>query len=635
MTARLLASCAVAAAALLVASCGGSGATPAEPRADVTLLVYMMGTNLESDYGAATDNIAEMQSVAPSDRVNVVLTTGAARKDGWRTVQRKRVRGPQIDLLDDLGAVDMGNPRTLEEFVSWGMKTYPAERTLLVLWDHGGGPNRGIGADPFTRNALSLDGMRDALAQVTREAGKKLALIGFDACLMGSAEVAQALAPYADYMIASQELEPGSGQDWKALLSHLVRSPTDETAAFGRTMVDAYIAKQLAENPLAEATLSLVDLGRIGGVTAALADIGATLDRQLAEQPVQTWLDIVQARARAFIFGSSLLGSRPAELVDLRMFDWGSLELPDGQREKLARALDEAVVHQRHTEAFSDLSGLTFYLPQRVAETARDTGIYTALAFLPETQRDFIRRHTETGMDDTRLPRPTVGVIDWQGGTRAAPTSVQAPLTALDRALVAQDFAAVQDASGWLTAIKPLAGGAMDRLVDPAFMSGWFHLDDAGAPVYFSALPDGMRFAEDDPETFLVPVVLRHPPSADDPPGEAVLERGMLTVSDAAEPGVLRVIGFLGDGSDNPSAGAPRQLDIPKHASVQPLWLVPGENNLASWQAPPPGASVPFVPVAANQPITRGARDPLPAGASARMGIVDVRGWISLDTPGT
>jgi len=41
---------------------------------------------------------------------------------------------------------------------------------------------------------------------------------------------------------------------------------------------------------------------------------------------------------------------------------------------------------------------------------------------------------------------------------------------------------------------------------------------------------------------------------------------------------------------------------------------------------------VPFVPVTHNQQISRGTRDRLPSGAHARLGIVDVRGWIGLDT---
>ena len=625
--ARLRSVFAVAALALLVVSCGGSGSQPAA-KADVTLLVYMMGTNLESDDGSATGNIDEMRSIAPSDRVNVVLTTGAADKDGWRTVQRKRVRGQQVDVLDDLGEVDMGRAQTLQDFVSWGMKTYPAERTMLVLWDHGGGPNRGIGSDPFTHHSLSLDDIRSAIAPATQAAGRKLALVGFDACLMGSVEVAQALAPYANYMIGSQELEPGAGQDWAALLSHLTRSPTDST------IVDAFIAKQLKDDPNAEATLSLIDLGRIDGVGAALADIAATLNGQLAADPVQTWIDIAEARAKAFIFGSVLLSPGPTELVDLRMFDWGSLRLADGQRERLTQALEQAVVHQKHTEAFSNLSGLTFYLPQRVAETSTDTKTYTSLSFVSETQRGFIRQHSDIGTDNTRLPLPTIGVIDWHDGTPQAPTSVQAPLNAVDRALVAQDFAAVQNAAGWITAIKPLTDSTVDHLVDTSFMQGWFHLDDAGTPVYFSALPDGIRFAIDSPENFLIPVTLRNDAPDDDLPAddERRLQRGLLIVSDAAESGVLRITGFLNALGNNDSAGVARPQGVPEQASVQPLWLVQDENDLGHWIAPLASAAVPFVPVTDKQRISRGTRDSLPSGAHARVGIVDVRGWISLDT---
>lgn len=37
-------------------------------------------------------------------------------------------------------------------------------------------------------------------------------MVGFDTCVMGCVEVAQALAPYADYLVASEDLEPGTGQ---------------------------------------------------------------------------------------------------------------------------------------------------------------------------------------------------------------------------------------------------------------------------------------------------------------------------------------------------------------------------------------------------------------------------------------
>jgi len=328
------------------------------------------------------------------------------------------------------------------------------------------------------------------------------------------------------------------------------------------------------------------------------------------------------------------LSPGPTELVDLRMFDWGSLRLADGQRERLTQALEQAVVHQKHTEAFSNLSGLTFYLPQRVAETSTDTKTYTSLSFVSETQRGFIRQHSDIGTDNTRLPLPTIGVIDWHDGTPQAPTSVQAPLNAVDRALVAQDFAAVQNAAGWITAIKPLTDSTVDHLVDTSFMQGWFHLDDAGTPVYFSALPDGIRFAIDSPENFLIPVTLRNDAPDDDLPAddERRLQRGLLIVSDAAESGVLRITGFLNALGNNDSAGVARPQGVPEQASVQPLWLVQDENDLGHWIAPLASAAVPFVPVTDKQRISRGTRDSLPSGAHARVGIVDVRGWISLDT---
>ena len=57
--------------------------------------------------------------------------------------------------------------------------------------------------------------MRDGLAAASVE---KFSLIGFDACLMQSYAVVAALSPYANYHLASEELEPAHGWDYHASL---------------------------------------------------------------------------------------------------------------------------------------------------------------------------------------------------------------------------------------------------------------------------------------------------------------------------------------------------------------------------------------------------------------------------------
>ena len=44
-----------------------------------------------------------------------------------------------LDVIETLGAVDSGSATTLQQFITWGMTHYPADRTALILGDHGGG----------------------------------------------------------------------------------------------------------------------------------------------------------------------------------------------------------------------------------------------------------------------------------------------------------------------------------------------------------------------------------------------------------------------------------------------------------------------------------------------------------------
>lgn len=618
----------LSALALAISGCGGSDDPEPDSKAEITLLVYIMGTNLESDDNSASGNIKEMQSVAPSDKVNVVLTTGAADKDGWRTVQRKRIMGAQIEQIADLGQIDMGSQATLQDFISWGMQTYPAKRTMLVLWDHGGGPNHGIGPDPFSENALSMDKIRGALDATTKAAGQKFALISFDACLMATVEVAQALAPYADYMVASEELEPGTGQNWAALLQHLTTKPTDATQAFGRTMVDAYISKQYAEDPRSGCTLSLTDLSKMGELTAALAQVSGSLRDQLIAEPAQTWISIAQGRSKAYIFGSEMLSPGGLELADMNLFTSLNIPLPDDQRSRLTAALTSAVVHEKHSAALSgDLAGLSFYLPQRVAQTGADTQTYGTLSFLPEAQRSLIARCQSVGEDTSLLPLPVVGAIDWGTGSRFAPSRMEASLQTPFRDLVEQDFSFLQGSAGEIRAFKPLRDGTGESLVDADFMQGWLRLMDAdGSPVYFSAIPDGLRFAEDDPETFLVPISAREI-------GQADASDGFLVVTDAGQPGELRVTGYLPQSLTQGSAAAPRSTVLPENSEVQPRWMLPGVTGQSIPEWVTASQDIPFIPLQQNQAFPRGPLVQIELGLYPRMGVVDVRGWLSLNQP--
>ena len=168
------------------------------------LMVYMTGSDLESRCAAASNDIEEMiQSVPADGSLRVILLTGGAAV--WH---REGIPSEGCDMWevtsDGLSHVchltddSMGDARTLSRFLTESAERYPADRYALILWDHGGGPLGGVCLDETAdMDALSLEEIAEALENSAFH-DNPLSLIGFDACLMASAEVASAVAPYGE-----------------------------------------------------------------------------------------------------------------------------------------------------------------------------------------------------------------------------------------------------------------------------------------------------------------------------------------------------------------------------------------------------------------------------------------------------
>ena len=188
----------------------------------VTLMVYMVGSDLESDGGAASEDIAEM-TAANADNINITLQTGGAA--AWENAsisdgktERHIIKNGELQNVENLGEAQMTSPNTLTDFIKWSASNYPADRYELLLWNHGGGTALGFGYDEmYPDDMLSLSQIGNALS----DSGIKFDIVGFDACLMGTIETAYMLEPYADYLVASEEYEPGTGWYYSEWLKNL------------------------------------------------------------------------------------------------------------------------------------------------------------------------------------------------------------------------------------------------------------------------------------------------------------------------------------------------------------------------------------------------------------------------------
>lgn len=244
----------------------------------VTVLIYMNGSDLESESGEATDDLTEMVRAQKSGRVKALIETLGTRKWNKRYgisathAQRYLLTDRGLTLVDDtLGQLDTTVPSTLADFIRWGAANYPADRYILILWDHGGGAVYGFGYDEYQpyESTLTIDEIQLAL----KNGGVYFDLIGMDCCLMSSLEVCCALYDYCDYTLLSEDFEPGCGWAYTGWFTALAKDPAIPTQTLASIVIDDTVAaceKDLAKN--GGATLALIDEAYIALLYPAWVD---------------------------------------------------------------------------------------------------------------------------------------------------------------------------------------------------------------------------------------------------------------------------------------------------------------------------------------------------------------------------
>ncbi|MCI8807637.1 MAG: peptidase C11 [Oscillospiraceae bacterium] len=325
-----------------------------------TIMVYMCGTDLESRSGMGTADLQEMLNARFGEDLDLLVYTGGCK--GWRnelvsssTNQIWQVKGGRLSCLKkDLGSVSMTDPDVLADYVQWCAKNYPASRYGLILWDHGGGSVSGYGYDEkfASSGSMSLAGLDQAL----EAAGVKFDFIGFDACLMATAETALTMAQHADYLIASEETEPGVGwyyTDWLTALGGDTSMPTVE---LGRQIVDSFVdtCAQKCRGQLT--TLSLVDLAELEAtLPPVLAKFSQSTTQLLRDKQYQT-VSAARNGAREFAQSSKI---DQVDLVHL------AKNLGTKEGDALASALLGAVKYNRTSSNMTNAYGLSIYFPYR------------------------------------------------------------------------------------------------------------------------------------------------------------------------------------------------------------------------------------------------------------------------------
>lgn len=328
----------------------------------VTIMVYLCGTDLESRNGMATNDISEMTKATLNDQINLLVYTGGC--SNWKNnvfsnttnqIYKITKGGAQCVLSDD-GNKSMTDPTTLTGFIKWCNENYPANRKELIFWDHGGGSLTGYGHDERSGHSGSMT--LPAIDSALKKADTKFDFIGFDACLMATLETGLTLEPYADYLIASEETEPGIGWYYTNWLTNFAKDPSMPTIEVGKNIIDDFVVECNRSANRQKTTLSIVDLAELGAtVPSKLNDFASSLNTKLSGNDYK---EVSDARYQTREFGQS------SSLDQIDLVDFAK-KTGTYQGQELANALLSSVKYNRTSATISDAYGISIYFPYRKA----------------------------------------------------------------------------------------------------------------------------------------------------------------------------------------------------------------------------------------------------------------------------
>ena len=267
-----------------------------------TFMVYMAGDNNLD--GAALRDIAEMAKAGSAKDVHILVQLDRIEDQKTRRFRITPGGGFKKDCIETFSETNTGDPQILCSFCNWAVDNYPADRYALILWNHGSGwwedaksraagpagknPRRPLFRHTFPQahrsicyddtsggDALDNRELRVVLAGICTLLGRKIDLLGMDACLMNMVEVAWQLRDSVQVIVGSEIEEPFDGWPYAEILSRLAARPRQDAATFARWIVKSYLASYKGKGETV--TQSALDVGQIDNVVTKIDVLSGAL----------------------------------------------------------------------------------------------------------------------------------------------------------------------------------------------------------------------------------------------------------------------------------------------------------------------------------------------------------------------
>jgi len=337
-----------------------------------TFLVFLNGNNSLDFFGS--EDINEMEQVGSSAHINVVVQWASMARNDVLRMKIERDSLPQqvsSPVIHNAGNVDMGDYRSLVDFVRWAKEKYPAKRYFIDVWNHGSGWHlkqknlRGfhvkpqdISFDDKTGNVITTEQLGTAMREIQSLIGKKVSIYGSDACLMAMIEVASEMKDSVQYSVGSEEIEPGEGwhygdflRTWNEL------GPTASTEDVAKALTRTYkTSYQNGSQGTQEVQLSAFNLEKTDELNLSIKTLSQEL-KTLARQS--------QAQVKLGIESSlSFLLSDYVDLYDFSLqLERQSLGVKLETLEKIRLNISHFVVSNEKTSYYSRAGGVSIWIP--------------------------------------------------------------------------------------------------------------------------------------------------------------------------------------------------------------------------------------------------------------------------------
>jgi hypothetical protein len=332
------------------------------------LAIYMVGSDLEGKYGFGTKDLNELirgYNVLPDkEAIQVVVAFGGAKNwQGMRYATIDQILTDSVDnefgnetgdnayLYNEPRAV-MGDKSALTHFLTFLQDNYSnMSPRFLTFWDHGNA-YLGYGKDQNNKmDAMSLTELHDAF---NNSGVEKFDLIGFDACLMASLEVANFMRHHGHYLLASQEEEPGHGWNWEEVIQRYANNA--DIIEAGKNMVDNFVNNETHGRKRSGKTLSIVDLSQFANMLTQLNTFADTMITKINGGD-QTTIAAINAALNIYE-GAESYGKHGSKRYEFDLKQFVTL-MGGAESEPLIQAINNYVIHANNDGTRQNANGVS------------------------------------------------------------------------------------------------------------------------------------------------------------------------------------------------------------------------------------------------------------------------------------